>query len=107
MRIVESPNCYKLVEDWSRVRSPGRARRRMAQGHRQNIGCRQQPEAVTIGGVVFCHPAIYAELRKQTATLERSYGPGAVNFDPGDPVVQQARDLTVRAYAHFLDNLPR
>ena len=37
LRIVESMALGDPYEDWSQVRSPGRARRRLRQGHRQNI----------------------------------------------------------------------
>jgi hypothetical protein len=37
VRIIESLHMVDRVEDWSRVRSPGRAARRRRQGHRQNL----------------------------------------------------------------------
>jgi hypothetical protein len=36
-RIVENASLVDYVEDWSRVRSPSRARRRLKRGFRQNI----------------------------------------------------------------------
>jgi hypothetical protein len=57
VRIVESWALYDVVEDWSRVRSPGRARRRMRK-HRQNIVTRHvpKPDAYVVGGVTYMHP---------------------------------------------------
>jgi hypothetical protein len=65
-RIFETPDAYELVEDWSRVRSPGRARRRMARGHRQNIQMRAKPSAFSLDGgrTFYVHPEIVAEMRK-------------------------------------------
>lgn len=37
MTIIETPHAYEVVEDWSDCRSPSRARRRRAQGHRQRV----------------------------------------------------------------------
>jgi len=45
-------------EDWSKVRSPARARRRMKRGHRQKIKYLQvpNPDVVVIGGRIHGHP---------------------------------------------------
>lgn len=70
-RIIEDELLVDTIEDWSGVRSPGRARRRLRQGHRQNIRTVQVPKkgAIAIdGGRTFVvHPAVAAELRRQIA----------------------------------------
>lgn len=45
-------------EDWSAVRSPSRARRRLKQGHRQQIKYLQvpNPEVFVIAGTIHGHP---------------------------------------------------
>jgi hypothetical protein len=42
-RIVEDPNLVDYVEDWSRCRSPSRARRRLKRGFPQNVTMRPVP----------------------------------------------------------------
>jgi hypothetical protein len=57
-------------EDWSRVRSPGRARRRRARGHPQRIRIyyKADPTLLTCAdGTVVGHPETVAELRRQIA----------------------------------------
>lgn len=56
-------------EDWSKVRSPGRARRRRKQGHRQNIVTiwKPDPTIYKIDGKMVMHPAIAAQLRAEIA----------------------------------------
>lgn len=51
-------------EDWSGVRSPGRARRRRKK-HRQNIKPLYAPkkEALRYGDTLIMHPAVAAQLR--------------------------------------------
>lgn len=67
MRIVESLHMTTTFEDWSRVRSPSRARRRLRQGHPQNIVVRQVPrkDAITLdGGITYhMHPETARALR--------------------------------------------
>lgn len=75
MPIVED---YSLVEeDWSRVRSPSRARRRRARGHRQNIFMKPSMTARIIEArpghsVLYAHPALVQrmliELQRESAT---------------------------------------
>lgn len=52
------------VEDWSEVRSPGRARRRRRQGHPQRIRIVAVPrrEVLVIEGVMYAHPVVVAEI---------------------------------------------
>lgn len=54
-----------LDEDWSRVRSRGRARRRRDRGFRQNIRFSPKKLAYQIGpDKLVMHPAMYAELKR-------------------------------------------
>ena len=65
LKIIENPMLTKTVEDWSRVRSHGRARRRRWK-HRQNIKTLTVPsdQMYMTGDTVICHPAKVRELRK-------------------------------------------
>jgi hypothetical protein len=60
-RVIESRFLVDVHEDWSKVRSPGRARRRRKHGHRQNIRVWETPkkEAYQIDGKLFVHPATW------------------------------------------------
>jgi hypothetical protein len=70
MRIVEDATMVVPTgeEDWSRVRSPARARRRRAK-HRQNIRPVYRPSDeilyLTAEGVMVMHPATADLLRKE------------------------------------------
>ena len=52
-------------EDWSRVRSPGRARRRRRRGFRQNIVIPQlpDPKIYEVGQRLIMHPEMARKLR--------------------------------------------
>jgi hypothetical protein len=65
LKIVENPWMTKTIEDWSRVRSPSRARRRRWK-HKQNIVTRTVPDKnfYMTADTVICHPAMVCELRK-------------------------------------------
>lgn len=56
-------------EDWSKVRSPGRARRRRRQGHRQNIIQKWKPDPTIyqVEGRCYMHPSIAVQLRAKIA----------------------------------------
>jgi hypothetical protein len=65
VRVVENADMVDVVgEDWSGVRSPGRARRRRKK-HRQNIKPLYAPQETFyhIDGVIYCHPVMAARLR--------------------------------------------
>lgn len=66
-RIVESDLLVEEYEDWSRVRSPSRARRRMRNGHRQNVRRLSRPQQSAfhdkIRNVIYMHPVIAAKMR--------------------------------------------
>lgn len=65
--IVPSLAMVDQVEDWSRVRSPARARRRRNK-HKQRIFIRFVPkrEAVLINGVMYAHPEMIRAIREAT-----------------------------------------
>jgi hypothetical protein len=65
LKIVENPFMTKTTEDWSRVRSPSRARRRRWK-HKQNIVTHTVPDRnfYMTPYIVICHPAMVRELRK-------------------------------------------
>lgn len=67
MPIVTNRLLTVPAEDWSRVRSPGRARRRMRRGFRQNIRYYDAPtpKAMVIGGVMYVHPDMLDAIMKQ------------------------------------------
>lgn len=57
----------KTIEDWSKVRSPSRAKRRMKYGHKQNVVYRIVPreEVLVIDNKYFMHTQIYLKFKKQ------------------------------------------
>lgn len=74
VRIFESEHLVETVEDWSRVRSRGRAARRRKLGHRQNIRTYERPMlgGVMVGGDLYMHPVSRAKLYGQVRErLER------------------------------------
>lgn len=70
MRFVASYSMTESVEDWSRVRSPARARRRMRRGFPQNVVVRIAPrkDILVLNGVAYVHPDTFARLK---ATVEK------------------------------------
>ena len=71
LRVIESSHMVDgPFEDWSRVRSPGRARRRRGK-HRQNIRIfyTPKPEFLKTADAIIGHPAMCAKLK--AAILER------------------------------------
>jgi hypothetical protein len=69
LKIVESIHLTVPYEDWSEVRSPSRAIRRMRQGHRQRVRYLQVPDpnAYRIGDTVHMHPETARQLRRMIA----------------------------------------
>jgi hypothetical protein len=63
--IRESAFLTERHEDWSRVRSPGRAARRLQQGHRQNIDLHQAPMSggLLLDGVLYVHPLTMLKIK--------------------------------------------
>lgn len=77
LRVTENINLVIADgEDWSRVRSPGRAARRRRK-HRQNIIQKFKPDPTIYraGDKLVMHPAIAAELRRQSTALEQDTRP--------------------------------
>lgn len=68
VRVIESLEMVDSVEDWSRVRSPSRARRRMRQGYRQNVVVTVTPkqEVLMLGDTMVAHPVIVDQLRRRS-----------------------------------------
>ena len=64
LQIITNAALTITVEDWSAVRSPGRARRRLKRGFPQRIVRRvvPDPKVYVIRGVAVMHPALMAEL---------------------------------------------
>lgn len=69
MPIIVSDHMVKTVEDWSRVRSPSRARRRLKRGFKQNIVVQTVPrtDVVVFDGKMIMHPSLLPTL-KATST---------------------------------------
>lgn len=66
LKIVEDISMVDCIEDWSKVRSPGRARRRRAK-HKQKIKVRFKPRehAYQFGDTLVMHPAMAARLHSE------------------------------------------
>jgi len=79
-RIIESLHMTETVEDWSRVRSPSRAARRLRQGYRQNIRVLQLPrkEAISTDGgrTLIMHPELARQLREKLTERAWDTRPG-------------------------------
>lgn len=86
LQIIENPMLTKTIEDWSRVRSPGRARRRRWK-HKQNIKIVTVPrdEFYMTGEFVICHPAKVRELRKALQDNQSSL-PDPTRYKPAPEV---------------------
>jgi len=83
VRIIEDASLVETIEDWSRVRSPARARRRRKRGFRQNIALRQVPRktvySVDGGRTLYVHPVIADAIRRELSAQmrkleERAFG---------------------------------
>lgn len=75
VRIIESVHMVEQIgEDWSGVRSPARAKRRLARGFPQRIKPIMAPKKVAYamdgGRTMVMHPAMARELREQTRVSE-------------------------------------
>ncbi len=66
-RFVESILATEAAEDWSRVRSPPRAKRRLKRGFPQNIRHYRKPACffVKAENVYYIHPELMRVLRKE------------------------------------------
>lgn len=81
VRIIENDKMIDVTEDWSKVRSRGRAARRRRQGHRQNIKVIGTPktEIISIDGgrTLIVHPATAQVLRREIQARAWDTRPGA------------------------------
>lgn len=69
MLIHEVPDMVDWHEDWSQVRSPSRAARRLKRGFPQRIRRWSTPmkSALALGNKLFMHPVMARELRDRIA----------------------------------------
>lgn len=67
IQIIENSMLTEPYEDWSQVRSHGRARRRMKQGHKQRVRHLQKPsdKVYRMDGYLVMHPVVAAALRSR------------------------------------------
>lgn len=69
MPVIESVHMtIGPFEDWSKVRSPSRAKRRLKLGHKQNINIYHSPNPDVMqmaNGTFVGHPATIAKLRNK------------------------------------------
>lgn len=67
LRLVPSPHMSDVTEDWSKVRSPGRAKRRRKAGKPQRIVRMVTPHETAMidhaSGTVYAHPDVLQKLR--------------------------------------------
>ncbi len=76
MNIYEDSLLTETREDWSKVRSPARARRRLKHGHRQNIRIYHvpSPTILQVGeSALYMHPETAKKLRQRiNAEIDKS-----------------------------------
>ena len=76
LQIITSRVVGEPFADWSGVRSPGRARRRLKQGHRQNIVTSYRSNGTALHdkkrNIIYCHPADYDTIKRN---VENANGP--------------------------------
>ena len=63
IQIVETVHATEPAEDWSRVRSPARAKRRMNRGFPQNVVYYRKPAGFMSGHTLYAHPEFVRELK--------------------------------------------
>lgn len=70
-RIVEDASLVDYVEDWSRVRSPSRALRRIKRGIRKSLPMKAVPNktvySIDNGRVLVMHPEVARAVERQLA----------------------------------------
>ena len=74
-KVVESLLATEEAEDWSKVRSPSRAKRRLKRGFKQNIVHYRKPACFFIkaDNTYYIHPEIMEELRRHTSNKFDEY----------------------------------
>lgn len=80
LKIIESIHLtLPPREDWSGVRSPGRARRRRAKGYPQRIRfvCDPNPNALVTADTMFMHPVTAGKFRAELSRAAKAgeFGP--------------------------------
>lgn len=72
--IVDDEKMTRLVEDWSDVRSPSRAKRRMKRGFRQRVIYKKVPktDVYQVGNSLIMHSEIKKELVRRIGKSESS-----------------------------------
>ena len=69
LRVIEDSSMVDTVEDWSGVRSPSRAARRLRKGLRKKpVPVKAVPKTTVyqIAGALVMHPAVASALREKT-----------------------------------------
>lgn len=71
-RIIECEFCADTVPDWDRVRSPGRARRRLRAGIRRGLPTKQVPwkHVIAFGEMLIVHPVTLVALTRRMAEAQ-------------------------------------
>lgn len=67
MRVVEDPLVVERVEDWSRCRSPSRARRRHTRGIATRLRVIDKPACFAAGDTLYMHPDLARQVRERLA----------------------------------------
>lgn len=66
MPLIETVNAVgEEVADWSRCRSPARAKRREKRGFPQHVHRFRKPACYEANGTLYIHPALAIEMRKK------------------------------------------
>ena len=99
-------------EDWSRVRSPSRAKRRMRSGHRQNVDIKQRPSSRVIhdkvNNVMYCHSETYKRMREHIASQMAEFQERqmqSILFPVMPETVQTTGDLSVQSLMKAMKRL--
>jgi len=69
IHLIKSDLLTDYYEDWSKVRSPSRARRRMRYGHKQNVILRRKMVDYQIGRSLMLYSDVWMRLKN-----DNSYG---------------------------------
>lgn len=63
--VIETVDAIERVEDWSKCRSPSRARRRLNRGFPQRLEIHWKPTSYIAGRQMFIHPVLAERLRQR------------------------------------------
>lgn len=77
LRVIVDPTLLDTVEDWSKCRSPSRARRRWRRGIPQRMTLRLVPKPVVyrMGDTIVGHPDIVAEIGAGAELIKAAVAP--------------------------------